>query len=64
VGGAAATYCDPDQPESIAAAIGMLLSDQSVYNHKRAEGLRQVQQFTWAATAALTLTIYQQVLER
>ncbi len=49
--GDAAVYIDPDQPEEIASAISMLLTDKTFYDEKKQAGLKRAANFTWEKTA-------------
>ena len=49
--GNAGTYADPHQPSAIAEAIDSLLSNSSLYDQKKNEGIRRAEQFTWKKTA-------------
>jgi glycosyltransferase involved in cell wall biosynthesis len=49
--GDAASYAEPEDPASIARAADRLLSDQTLYQEKKAAGIRRAAQFTWANTA-------------
>ncbi len=60
--GGAAVLCDPEDPASIARAIGEAVAPQR--DRLRDLGLRRAAQFTWGATAAATLDVYREVAER
>lgn len=60
--GEAATYVDPHQPSSIAAAIDRLLSNSSLGNQKKTEGVRRAAQFTWEKTAERFMNSIKKVL--
>jgi glycosyltransferase involved in cell wall biosynthesis len=60
--GGAAVLCDPQDPASIAKAIGEALTPDR--DRLRDLGLRRAAQFTWGATAASTLDVYREVAER
>lgn len=62
IGGDAALYADPDDPESIAEQLYLLLMDDGLAQLQRQKGLAHVGQFTWEAAAHQTLAVYQQVL--
>jgi len=49
--GDAATYAEPEEPGSIAAAVDRLLGDVSFYEEKKASGIKRAAQFTWTNTA-------------
>ncbi|MFL5808986.1 MAG: glycosyltransferase family 4 protein, partial [Flavisolibacter sp.] len=47
----AALYINPHKPEEIANSIMLLLNDKSLYQEKRAAGLKRAKLFTWENTA-------------
>jgi glycosyltransferase involved in cell wall biosynthesis len=49
--GDAATYAEPEDPASIAAAINRLLSDAALYREKKKAGIKRASQFTWTHSA-------------
>ncbi|MGI8512177.1 MAG: glycosyltransferase family 4 protein, partial [Solirubrobacteraceae bacterium] len=56
--GDAALPIDPGLPESIAAAIETLLTDEAERDRRRAAGHVQAARFSWAATARGTAAAY------
>jgi len=60
--GGAAILADPREPAAIAKAIVEALGAGG--DHLRELGLKRASQFTWAATAALTLDVYRESAER
>lgn len=62
IAGEAALYVNPDEPESIAAGLQKLLSDENLYQTLRERGLAHVRQFSWEQTARQTLAVYEKVL--
>ncbi len=64
VGGDAALYFRPEDPEDIAAKIIRLLSDEDLRTALRARGRERARAFTWARTATETLGFYRTVLGR
>jgi glycosyltransferase involved in cell wall biosynthesis len=64
VGGDAALYFRPEDPEDIAAKIIRLLSDEDLRAALRARGRERARAFTWEKTAAETLAFYGTVLGR
>jgi len=60
--GGAAVLSDPQDPGSIARAIGEALTPGR--DRLRDLGLQRAAQFTWGATAASTLDVYREVAER
>jgi glycosyltransferase involved in cell wall biosynthesis len=64
VGGDAALYFRPEDPEDIAAKIIRLLSDEDLRALLRARGRERARAFTWEKTAAETLAFYGTVLGR
>ncbi|CAM4323324.1 glycosyltransferase family 4 protein [Paenibacillus alkaliterrae] len=61
--GEAALYCDPYQPEDIAAQIKRLVSDSVLQDQLRAKGLEKAKQFTWDRCAMETAKVIREVLE-
>ena len=64
VGGDAALYFRPEDPEDIAAKIIRLLSDEDLRTTLRARGRERARAFTWEKTASETLAFYRTVLGR
>jgi glycosyltransferase involved in cell wall biosynthesis len=62
VAGDAALRFDPESEPAIAAAIERLLGDHAEVERLREAGRERVGHFTWAATAAATLTCYRRTL--
>lgn len=62
VAGAAAEFCDPDDPASIGAALGKVLRDHEHAEDLRRIGLRRAKDFTWDRTARETLACYREAL--
>lgn len=60
--GGAAVLSDPQDPASIAKALGEALTPGR--DRLRDLGLQRAAQFTWGATAASTLDVYREVAER
>ena len=58
IAGAAALYCDPHAPESIAAGIQQLLN-RDVAARLVQKGYEQVRRFNWARTAEALLGVYE-----
>ncbi len=58
VGGEAALYFDPSQPEDMAAAVGKLLEDEGLRRRLIAAGRTRARAFSWQATARRTLDLY------
>jgi glycosyltransferase involved in cell wall biosynthesis len=61
-GGEAASYVEPNSPDSIAEGILRLWRDPDFYATQREKGFAHVRQFTWEAAARQTLEVYQRVL--
>ncbi len=58
VGGKPVVLFDPEEPDSIAAAIGQLISESTTERSKRiAEGHHRCAQFSWTRTASETLQL-------
>jgi glycosyltransferase involved in cell wall biosynthesis len=62
VAGDAALRFDPESETAIAGAIERLLGDPDEAQRLRAAGRAQAARFSWAATAAGTLAVYEQAL--
>jgi len=54
---------DPYDDESIAEAMRRLLTDPDLLNDCRNRGLERARQYTWSATAALTLKVLREAAE-
>ena len=57
VAGEGALYVDPSDPEVIAAAIEMVLSDSQLRTQLRETGMEQAARFTWEETARRTVEV-------
>ena len=57
--GDAALELDPDDVDSIADAINLVISDEGLRSRLRTSGLRRAAQFTWSAAAARHSSIYE-----
>lgn len=64
VAGDAALLVDPDDVESISAALRRVLTDVQLAADLRARGLAHAALFSWEQTARQTLALYEQTLER
>ena len=53
IGGEAALYCNPDDPQEIAAAVGRVIDEPGLAEALRERGRRQVQPLTWDNAAAV-----------
>lgn len=62
IGADQAIYVDPLNPVSIAEGMLSLERDADLYQEKVAGGLKRSKHFTWHATAAQTLAIYEDLL--
>ncbi|RBL93801.1 glycosyltransferase family 4 protein [Chitinophaga flava] len=62
VGEDAAVYFNPRDPESIAAAIENVLSDESLRKSLIKKGYEQEKKFTWAKTVEETLAYYKEII--
>ncbi len=62
--GEAALLFDPHDELAMAGAIERLLGDRVEVERLRAQGLKQVREFTWERTARLTLESYEHALVR
>jgi len=61
VAGGAALLVDPEDWEAIANAIERVLSDTGLREELRAAGFKRAKEFSWQATAAQTLAVYQEL---
>jgi glycosyltransferase involved in cell wall biosynthesis len=55
---------DPRDPEAIAGAIRMLLTDRTLREDLRRRGLVRARAFSWEQSVARTRAIYAEVLGR
>lgn len=62
VTGGAALLVDPEARENIAAGILRVLNDPSVACDLRRKGIERSRAFTWEATAAKTLAVYNELM--
>jgi glycosyltransferase involved in cell wall biosynthesis len=60
----AALPFDPEDPESIAAAIDRVTSDESLRSSLRTRGLERASAFTWKASAERHRAIYERAAQR
>jgi len=58
VGGEAAVYVNPAEPEALTAALSELLGDEARRRDLGARGVARAREFTWERTADLTLNAY------
>ncbi len=63
VAGDAARLVDPRSTDDITAAVDELLKDAELRADLARRGRRRAREFTWAATAAKTVAVYESVLE-
>jgi glycosyltransferase involved in cell wall biosynthesis len=61
VGGDAALFCPPHDPEAFATAIAEVLESSSLTEKLRQKGLRRAQQFSWHRAAEETIAVYRSV---
>lgn len=61
VAGNAALLVEPEDWQAIASAIERVLSDTRLREQLRAAGLKRAREFSWQATAAETLAVYQEL---
>jgi glycosyltransferase involved in cell wall biosynthesis len=64
VGGDAAMYCDPEEQDSIADALHLVLEDEELRNKIRKKGLEHAARFSWEKTAGATHHVYEKVCAR
>ena len=62
VAGNAALYIDPEDVDSIADGLSLILTDSLLREKLTAAGLARAKSFTWTETAQKTLAAYQSVL--
>ena len=62
VGGEAAVYIDPTQPEQLAEAILRLHEDDALWATLQLAGLKRAGEFSWERTAELTMSAYRAAL--
>ncbi|MGH7179628.1 MAG: glycosyltransferase family 4 protein [Tepidisphaeraceae bacterium] len=63
VGGDAALYFDPEQPDDMAAKLSRILEDQALRTRLIRAGREREKQFTWESAARQTREFYQRILE-
>jgi glycosyltransferase involved in cell wall biosynthesis len=64
VAGDAALLVDPNNPESIGAAIRKVLSDEQLRDDLRQRGLARSRKFSWKENALKTLAVYRSLLDK
>jgi alpha-1,3-rhamnosyl/mannosyltransferase len=64
IGGDAAVYFEPEDPEDMADKIRLVLEDEGLRQSMKARGRKRVKTFTWEKTAAETLAFYGEILGR
>jgi glycosyltransferase involved in cell wall biosynthesis len=62
VGGDAALYARPDEPEDLARAMKSLMDESSEWERRRVLGLENIRRFSWDETARLTMNVLLEVL--
>ncbi len=62
VAGEAGLLVNPNDPEEIASAVLKLLTDRDFREHKRQQGFKQVENFSWEKAASKTLEIFNHML--
>ena len=63
VGGDAALYVDPRNPDSMRTALEQIVNDAGLHSELRAKGLTRARVFSWEKTAAMTLEVYDEVVQ-
>jgi glycosyltransferase involved in cell wall biosynthesis len=63
VAGEAALLVDPEDWDAIANAIERVASDARLRQELRLAGLKRAREFSWQATAAQTLAVYQELAQ-
>lgn len=61
--GDAGVLVSPDDPSALARAIERVLADPALAADLRQKGLQRATQFTWAAAAARTIAVYEELLQ-
>lgn len=64
VAGDAALWFDPEAPDALQEALTRLLGDPALQDRLRAAGRARAAEFSWAATAAATASVYRRVAGR
>jgi glycosyltransferase involved in cell wall biosynthesis len=64
VAGDAALLVDPEDTAALADAIGRLLAEPALAARLREAGPRQAARFSWPGTAAATIAVYRDILDR
>jgi glycosyltransferase involved in cell wall biosynthesis len=59
--GDAALLIDPENPDSLVAALGSVEANQSLRDDLTRKGFERVKQFSWRTTAVKTLELYREV---
>ena len=62
VGGDAARYFDPHQPQAMVEALRPVLADPALRADMRRQGLAQAARFSWQKAAEKTWALYQTLL--
>ncbi len=62
VAGEAGFYIDPQDDQACAEAIRRLIEDQAQWQRLREAGLLRAQEFSWKRCAAITASVYKQVV--
>lgn len=63
VGGEAAVFVDPREPEELAAVVARILGDVGLKNQLCELGLAQAARFSWERTARETVAVYNRYLQ-
>ncbi len=58
VGGDAAIYCNPEDAESILAAVGSYINSSSLRDENKRKGYERLKNFSWAKTSQETFNLY------
>lgn len=64
VGGDAALYCDPQEPESFAVAMRRVAEDRKLRAEMTARGRERAERFSWKRCARETLAVYEELLRQ
>jgi len=60
--GEAGLLVNPEEIEEIAGALARVITDETLRNRMREQGLAQAARFSWEQTARITLSVYRAVL--
>ncbi len=64
VGGSAVQYFHPLRVDEIAQVLNEILSNPSLQEEMKKEGIIQARKFSWNTMAAETLSLYEEILQK